>query len=47
VCAVSTIASLRAATFAIDENRFDLPVSKQRRLSTQRKLLIAQLFYNG
>jgi hypothetical protein len=38
---------LRAATVAIDENRFDLPVSKKRRVFTQRKLLITRPFYNG
>jgi hypothetical protein len=47
VCAASSIASLRAATFAIGENRFDLPVSKKRRVSVQRKLLITRRSYNG
>jgi hypothetical protein len=37
---------LRAATIAIDENRFDLPVSKKRRVSAQRKLLIRRPSYN-
>jgi hypothetical protein len=47
VCAASSIASFRAATFAIAENRLDRPVSKKRRVSVQRKLLITQLSYNG
>jgi hypothetical protein len=46
VCAASSIASLRAATFAIDENCLDLPVSKKRRVSAQRKLLITRPSYN-